>query len=145
MGKVESKELLEIRGILNNYPDASGLYAQFRFWVKSQIIGDWEDRIPLVASMRDMQDLCMHSQERRRHLFQETTSDKIFADAYDAFFNYDYINGPSEICIFDNGFRWMASGWEQCRTNMEWFWWQYLLRQTESLSEISKTRKLSRK
>lgn len=81
-------------GAVEQPPHGAGLFIQFRFWVDSQPIGDWEDRIPLIASIENARTLCANESDRCEWLFNETSPDDIFQAVYDGFFEYDYTKDP---------------------------------------------------
>ncbi|QVL33841.1 hypothetical protein KIH39_08020 [Telmatocola sphagniphila] len=83
-------------GQLELYPEASGLFVQFRFWVANFPVGDWDDRIPLGASI-DTACLIRNTEwARQLSPFAPSLPDDMFRAVYDAFFAYDYSKDPVE-------------------------------------------------
>lgn len=66
-----------------------GVYCQFRFWISGKAIGDWEDRIPLFASVVNMRRFCEHLKERIDPRFAGDAN-VVFRDVYEAFYSADY-------------------------------------------------------
>lgn len=82
-------------GEIAKYP--GWILCQFRFWVNGLSVGDWEDRIPLLASVRYMRDFCQFSAHRIHPEFESMTSAEVFAEVYDAFYEFDYTLNKPEI------------------------------------------------
>lgn len=75
-------------------PGSPGSYVQFRFWVGDIPIGDWNDRISLIASASNAGALYGTEFDRRCTPLPEGPPSDVFRDAYDAFFSYDYATDP---------------------------------------------------
>jgi hypothetical protein len=75
-------------------PGSPGPYVQFRFWVGEIPIGDWNDRISIIASTGYASTLCSTEFVRRRSPFPGGPPSDVFGDAYDAFFSHDYATDP---------------------------------------------------
>lgn len=73
------------------------LYCQFRFWICGTPIGDWEDRIPLQASIEHMRVFCSHSANRGGVYFGGRPADHVFEEVYHAFYTADYTKCPVEV------------------------------------------------
>jgi hypothetical protein len=71
-----------------------GIYIQFRFWIDCQPIGDWDDRIPLAASIENANTVIRNQPYRRERLFGDASPDEILRSVYDRFFEYDYTKDP---------------------------------------------------
>ncbi len=82
-------------GELITYPDFPGTYIQIRFWIGNVAIGDWNDRISLVASIGGAFKVCEAEQERRRTpLPLQCPTSELFRAVYEAYFSWDYTNDP---------------------------------------------------
>jgi len=81
-------------GDQETYPGSPGIYVQFRFWINGTPIGDWDDRIPLVASVEYASEICDTESRRQYATFAPSTPDEVFQATYDAFFSYDYTKEP---------------------------------------------------
>ncbi len=77
-------------GAIESYPDMCSPYVQFRFWIKKVPIGDWEDRISLIASTENARIFCATEEFRHASRFGQNTPSEIFQRAYDDFFSWDY-------------------------------------------------------
>lgn len=84
-------------GQLDSYPEASGLFVQFRYWVGNVPIGDWDERIPLGASVEAACTIRNTQEARQRSSFALNLPDDVFRAVYDAFFAYDYSKHPVEV------------------------------------------------
>jgi len=69
-------------------------YCQFQFWVCGLAVGDWEDRIPLRASIENMRIFCEYSTSRFDPRFHRAKAEEIVEAVYDGFFNADYTTSP---------------------------------------------------
>lgn len=83
-------------GNFEMYPESSGIYAQFRFWVGAVPIGDWNDRIPFFASIEYARRACEMEQRRLGSPIVEQLPDAVFETIYDNYYRLDY-DSESEI------------------------------------------------
>lgn len=81
-------------GAVERFPGFTGLYVQFRFWIDGVPIGDWEERIFLVASISYMQIFCETAELRQGQLFEGVPATEVFQTVYAAFYAYDYSKSP---------------------------------------------------
>jgi len=81
-------------GELITYPDFPGTYIQFRFWIGNVAIGDWNDRISLIASIKSAFEVCEAEKERRLTPFDNIQTTELFKAVYEAYFSWDYTNDP---------------------------------------------------
>lgn len=77
-------------GELVRYPEYPGLYVQFRFWVADIPIGDWDDRIPLVTSVRYAHESFEMSESRLRSPIAERLAEEVFNNVYEAYYRSEY-------------------------------------------------------
>lgn len=84
---------IEVGEFLSNYGN-NGPYVQFQFIIESIRIGDWNDRIPLLASVERAVDFQASRAYRRNDSLERVSSTEFFSLTFDAFYNYDYASQP---------------------------------------------------
>lgn len=72
-------------------------FCQFRFWVCGTPIGDWDDCIPVRASVENMRLFCHYSTHRVNADFGHASPQEVFEWIYDAFFSADYTEQLPEV------------------------------------------------
>jgi hypothetical protein len=82
-------------GEVNNIQGS--IYCQFRFWINGTAVGDWEDRIPLLASVLYTREFCGYSKQRIDLRFQLMEAQDIVKEVYDNYFAADYKTCDPEI------------------------------------------------
>jgi len=87
---IEAGELVQFKSI-------QGYYIQFRFWVDNSPFGDWDDRIPLVPSIKYTQEFCENSKKRFNDACLNLSSSDLVHQLRDAFYSYDYKSGSSYV------------------------------------------------
>lgn len=84
-------------GAVESYSGYAGLYVQFRFWIGNMPIGDWDDRISLIASVEYARMICANDKSRRVSPFARSMPAEVFQEVYDNYFsndNYDHTKAP---------------------------------------------------
>lgn len=77
---------IEIGEILPNYHNSGACYIQFRFIVKGEGVGDWEDRIQLTAAVGYMMDFLANKPFRRQDSLSDVSASEFFFATYDVFY-----------------------------------------------------------
>jgi hypothetical protein len=76
------------------YQDSPVPFVQFRFWIGNIQVGDWDDRISLLASIENACTTCDTEHARRRSAFAQVSAAEAFRATYDSFYSYDYTTNP---------------------------------------------------
>ena len=99
-------------GVIERFSDSTDLFVQFRFRIGGCAIGDWDDRISLIASIENSVIVCKNEHYRREYSFEFLDSHDAFRAAYDAFFSYDYSTDPILIPSLRDRFHldWIGMG-----------------------------------
>jgi hypothetical protein len=82
----ESKFAIEVGRIIDDY-GGNGPYIQFRFVISGVKFGDWEDRIPLLASIEIASEYHSTKNYRQVDSLADVTTDLFFQRAFDTFYN----------------------------------------------------------
>lgn len=82
---------IEIGELIENFAE-NGPYVQFQFHFLRNRVGDWNDRIPLMASVEIAEDFL--ASKPYRHYQSSDSTETFFQCTYEAFYNYDYASQP---------------------------------------------------
>lgn len=81
-------------GELDSFLEEGQCYIQFRFVLFGLTVGDWDDRIPLLAATGSMETFLSCRNFRQDESLAEIGSESFFAKTFTAFYDYDYQTQP---------------------------------------------------